>query len=102
MYQIATGGLEPDSIAYPIRRIFRGYKNVTFRMAKMNALNTVENEIETSIGVFPFDYLIIATGSKLIILILKSIPDALNLRSFIFQNLEKSLISKSTNLLKKY
>ena len=64
MYQIATGGLEPDSIAYPIRRIFRGYKNLTFRMAKVNAVNTVENEIETSIGVFPFDYLIIATGSE--------------------------------------
>ncbi len=105
MYQIATGGLEPDSIAYPIRRIFRGYKNLTFRMAKVNAVNTVENEIETSIGVFPFDYLIIATGSetnyfnfeavKDNLLTLKSIPDALNLRSFIFQNLEKALIKQN-------
>ena len=105
MYQIATGGLEPDSIAYPIRRIFRGYKNVTFRMAKVNAVNTIVNEIETSIGVFPFDYLIIATGSetnyfnfeavKDNLLTLKSIPDALNLRSFIFQNLEKALINQN-------
>lgn len=30
MYQIATGGLEPDSIAYPVRRIFRGYKKCYF------------------------------------------------------------------------
>ena len=30
MYQVATGGLEPDSIAYPVRRIFRPYRNVAF------------------------------------------------------------------------
>jgi NADH dehydrogenase len=104
MYQIATGGLEPDSIAYPIRRIFRGYKNVTFRMGKVNSVNTTANEIETSIGKFQFDYLVIATGSetnyfnfeavKDNLLTLKSIPDALNLRSFIFQNLEKALINQ--------
>jgi len=109
MYQIATGGLEPDSIAYPIRRIFRGYKNVTFRMAKVNAVNTDTNEIETSIGLLPFDYLIIATGSetnyfnfesvKDNLLTLKSIPDALNLRSFIFQNLEKALINQNNQSL---
>ena len=30
MYQIATGGLEPDSIAYPVRRIFRNQANFSF------------------------------------------------------------------------
>ena len=103
MYQIATGGLEPNSIAYPVRRIFRGYKNVHFRMAKVGKVNTEANELETSIGKVYYDYLIIATGSKTnyfnfdsekeYFLSLKSIPDALNLRSFIFQNLEKSLLN---------
>ena len=101
MYQIATGGLEPYSIAYPVRRIFRNCRNVTFRMAKVKSVEIEKNRIRTSIGIIAYDYLIIATGSrnnffnfesiKKVLLPLKSIPDALNLRSFIFQNLEKSL-----------
>jgi len=101
MYQVATGGLEPGSIAYPVRRIFRHNKNVTFRMAEVQAVFPAENKLLTSIGEISYDYLVIATGSqnnffnfepvKDQLLTLKSIPEALNLRSFIFQNLEKAL-----------
>jgi NADH dehydrogenase len=101
MYQVATGGLEPHSIAYPVRRIFRKCRNVTFRMAKVKSVNAEKKRLKTSIGIMYFDYLIIATGSqsnffnfepiKKKLFPLKSIPDALNMRSFIFQNLEKSL-----------
>lgn len=104
MYQIATGGLEPDSIAYPVRRIFRKYKNVRFRMAKVSKVDLKKKKLRTSIGNIAYDYLVIATGSqnnffnfepvKESMLSLKSIPDALNLRSFIFQNLERSLVVK--------
>ncbi len=101
MYQVATGGLEPGSIAYPVRRIFRRNKNVSFRMAEVQEVKPTENILITSIGEIRYDYLVIATGSqnnffnfepvKDQLLTLKSIPDALNLRSFIFQNLEKAL-----------
>ena len=101
MYQVATGGLEPGSIAYPVRRIFRNYGNVSFRMAEVVSVSTDNNTLDTSAGDITFDYLIIATGSqnnffnfepiKDKLLTLKSIPDALNLRSFIFQNLEKAM-----------
>lgn len=101
MYQVATGGLEPGSIAYPVRRIFRKYKNVSFRMAEVFSVSLKENNLSTSAGTISYDYLIIATGSqnnffnfepvKDKLLTLKSIPDALNLRSFIFQNLEKAM-----------
>lgn len=101
MYQIASGALEPHSIAYPIRRIFRKYKNLRFRMANVQKINSETNSLETNIGVFTYDYLVIATGSttnyfgfepiKESVLTLKSIPDALNIRSFLFQNLEKAL-----------
>lgn len=101
MYQVATGGLEPASIAYPVRRIFRNYKNVSFRMAEVFSVSSEEKTIATSAGAIAYDYLIIATGSqnnffnfepvKDKLLTLKSIPDALNLRSFIFQNLEKAM-----------
>tara|TARA_R110001583_G_scaffold49447_1_gene154857 strand:- start:684 stop:1949 length:1266 start_codon:yes stop_codon:yes gene_type:complete len=101
MYQVATGGLEPASIAYPVRRIFRNYKNVNFRMAEVFSVSSSEKTIKTSAGDIAYDYLIIATGSqnnyfnfesvKDKLLTLKSIPEALNLRSFIFQNLEKAM-----------
>ncbi|MCK0131365.1 NAD(P)/FAD-dependent oxidoreductase [Flavobacteriaceae bacterium F08102] len=104
LYQIATGGLEPDSIAYPVRRIFRGYENISVRMADVLTIHMAKQEIVTSVGNFNYDYLIIATGSttnyfnfdkvKNKLLTLKSIPDALNLRSFIFQNLEKALVAQ--------
>jgi len=109
MYQIATGGLEPYSIAYPVRRIFRNRDNIRFRMTKVKSVNTDAKKIKTSVGSFEYDYLIIATGSqsnfydfdsiKNILFPLKSIPDALNMRSFIFQNLEKSLTKQSDESL---
>ncbi len=101
MYQIATGGLEPDSIAYPVRRIFRQQRNISFRMAKVETVDTELQRLHTSIGDIFYDYLVIATGStnnffnfepiKNKLLTLKSIPDALNMRSYIYQNLEKAL-----------
>lgn len=101
MYQVATGGLEPDSIAYPVRRIFRKNENIAFRMAEVTSLEQNKNQLLTSIGPVSYDFLVIATGSqnnffdfepvKDKLLTLKSIPDALNMRSFIFQNLEKAL-----------
>lgn len=101
MYQVATGGLEAGSIAYPIRRIFRDNANINFRMAEVIRVGMDSNQLTTSIGTIAYDYLIIATGSQNNffnfepvmdkLLTLKSIPDALNLRSFIFQNLEKAL-----------
>lgn len=101
MYQVATSGLEPYSIAYPVRRIFRKFKNVRFKMAEVFSVITEEKIIETSAGKIAYDYLIIATGSqnnffnfepiKDKLLTLKSIPDALDLRSFVFQNLEKAM-----------
>ena len=62
MYQVATGGLEPYSIAYPVRRIFRKCNNIHFRMAEVFSVEKEINTIKTSIGDVNFDYLIIATG----------------------------------------
>jgi len=109
MYQIATGGLEPYSIAYPVRRIFRGYRNLKFRMATVESVDVKRKQIHATTGVFSYDYLIIATGSqtnffnlepiKKELFTLKSIPDALNIRNFIFQNLEKALAKPKDEML---
>lgn len=51
IYQVATGGLEPGSIVYPVRRIFRKYKNVSFRMAEVFFLTSEKSTITTSAGI---------------------------------------------------
>ena len=63
LYQVATGGLEPDSIAFPLRKIFINQHNLTFRVAEVGLINTAEKFLETSIGPITYDYLVIATGS---------------------------------------
>lgn len=102
MYQVATGSLEADSIAFSIRKTFEGQKNFRFRIAEVKKVNTDKNSIETSIGNISYDYLIIATGSTTNFfgnkeieqnaLPMKSIVEALNLRSSILQNIEKALL----------
>jgi len=101
LYQVATGGLEADSIAYPVRRIFRGYRNVRFQMAEVTGLDLAGKKAETTAGTISFEYLVIATGStnnffnfepiKEELLTLKSVPDALDIRSYLMQNLEKAI-----------
>jgi len=64
LYQVATSALEADSIAFPLRKIFKGYKDFYFRMAEVNDVITEENLVISSINEIAYDYLIIATGSK--------------------------------------
>jgi len=104
LYQVATGGLEADSIAFPIRKIFKGQKNLKFRVTEVEKVIPAENKLLTTIGTIEYDYLVIATGStsnffgqteiEQNAMPMKSIPEALNLRSLILQNLEAALIAK--------
>lgn len=104
LYQVATGALEPDSIAYPIRKIFAGQKNFFFRLADVTAVVPERKVLSTSIGEIAYDQLVIATGSLTNFfgmdsieqngMQIKSIPNALNLRSFLFQNFEKALLTQ--------
>jgi len=104
LYQVATGGLEADSIAFPIRKIFKGQKNLKFRVTEVKKVVPEENRLETTIGDYHYDYLVIATGStsnyfgqteiSQNAMPMKSIPEALNLRSLILQNLEAAIIAK--------
>lgn len=102
LYQVATGGLEADSIAFPLRKIFEGQKNFKFRIAEVTKLNPEANSIDTTIGPIKYDYLVLATGSTTnffgnkqiehFSMPMKSIPEALNLRSMILQNLEEAIL----------
>tara|TARA_R110002096_G_scaffold4954_8_gene23199 strand:- start:115 stop:1437 length:1323 start_codon:yes stop_codon:yes gene_type:complete len=103
LYQVATSGIEPDSIVFPLRKLFKRYKNVVFRMAIVNEIQSEENTIITDIGAVEYDYLVIATGSDTNFFGLKdvqqhsvgmkTIQEALDIRSLILQNLEKAVVT---------
>lgn len=103
LYQVATSGLEPDAISFPIRKIFSGYKNFLFRMAKVENVEPDEKRVYTDEGYLSYDYLVIATGSVSNFyglteierngIGLKSLKESLNLRSLLLENLEKAAIT---------
>ncbi|MDR9456060.1 MAG: NAD(P)/FAD-dependent oxidoreductase [Salegentibacter sp.] len=103
LYQVSTSGLEPDSIAYPLRKITRSSKKAIFRLAEVNSINAEANTISTNIGDLAYDYLVIATGSKTNFfgnksieehgMWMKTVPQALNIRSLILENLEQAVIT---------
>jgi len=107
LYQVSTGGLEPDSIAYPIRKILKNFPNFHFRLANVKRISTKSNKVKTNIGDLKFDYLVIATGSKTNFfgnesiaansVEMKSIPQSLNLRSLILENFEEALLKSDLN-----
>ncbi len=101
LYQVAIGGLEPDAVVAPIRKLFKSCTNMIFRMVKVESIDAENRRVITSLGFVRYDYLVIATGSSTNFygldniannsIGLKSINDAINLRSWILQNLEKSI-----------
>ena len=104
LYQVATGGLEPGSIAYPLRKFMQEIPNGIFRLAEVRNVDTVAQKVHTDIGDLKYDYLVIATGSTTNffkfpkevsgkMMQMKDIPQALNLRSFILENFEEALLT---------
>lgn len=67
LYQIATAGLNVESIAYPIRALIRKWKNVRFRMAEVKNIDVEKKEIsldgDTGSDTVSYDYLVVAAGS---------------------------------------
>jgi NADH dehydrogenase len=75
-------------------------------LAEVQKINSESNTVTTNIGDIHYDYLVIATGANTnffgnkeiehFAMPMKNIPEALNLRSLVLQNLEKALVTTST------
>ncbi len=97
-YQVATSQLEPSSISFPLRNIFKKKNNVQIRFAIVLSIDKSKNIITTSIGNFGYDYIVIAIGcttnfmgNEMIqqnALTLKSTYDAITIRNHILQTFE--------------
>lgn len=109
LYQVATAGLEPDSIADPLRKQLEPVDDFYFRMGEVYSIDSKKQRIQTEIGEISYDYLVIATGSKtnffgnesirINAFPLKQILHALDLRSHILQNFEAATITKDPDKL---
>ncbi len=103
LYQVATGGLEAGSIAYPIRKVIQEYKDFYFRLTQVIEVDNNNKKIITEIGDLNYDFLVIATGSKTNYfgnkeiernsMSMKTIPQSLNIRSLILENFEQAVLT---------
>lgn len=103
IYQVASSGLEPSSIAFPFRSAFRRKKNFLFRMASVHGVREQEQLLETSVGTIHYDYLVLACGATTNFfgneevarhsLPMKTLYESMNLRNVLLQNLEKALVT---------
>ncbi|WP_425060092.1 NADH dehydrogenase-like protein [Sporomusa carbonis] len=62
LYQVATAGLAPEDIVYPVRTILRRQANVKFKMAEVTEADLALRRLITTAGIIDYDYLIVATG----------------------------------------
>ena len=103
LYQVATAGLEPDSIAHSVRSIFKKENHFYFRIADVQKIDASQNMLITDLGSISYDHLVIATGSETnyygndniqkYSMAMKTVPEAINMRSLIIQNLEAALLT---------
>ena len=110
-YQVATSGLEPSSISFPLRKVFQKEKNVFIRVAEVERIIPDKNNIETSLGIVWYDYLVIATGATTNFfgmesfsknsIPMKSVSEALYLRNTLLENFEKAVTIRDEKEVKK-
>lgn len=108
LYQVASAALQPDAIAGPLRNLFHNTKDFHFRMLRVLSVDPLTNTINTSAGALQYDYLIISSGARTnyfgnenmqrFALPLKTIPDALNMRSHLMQIFEWASLNANPEL----
>ncbi len=109
LYQVATSGLETNSIVFPFRKRFAKQAEFFFRLGEVTQIKPEENYIETSIGGIKYDYLIIATGATTNFygnqelenksMAMKTITDAIKMRNRIIRNLEYALLTDDNQVM---
>ncbi|HEY5424373.1 MAG TPA: NAD(P)/FAD-dependent oxidoreductase [Ilumatobacteraceae bacterium] len=101
LYQVATAGLDADDIGFPIRRIFRRNRSVTFVLGEVTAIDLHGRTVAVRDGrSFDYDFLVIAAGTISTsfgvdgvdgnTFPLKTLDDALRLRSHLLTQFERA------------
>ena len=101
IYQIASAGIDPSSISFPFRQIFRKRRDFYFRVAEARMVDTEKKILQTSIGKIDYDYLVLAAGATTNFfgnknieewaIPMKTVPEAMGLRNALLSNFERAL-----------
>lgn len=100
-YQVAMAGLEPSSIAFPLRKIFQKHQNVYIRVTEVLEVELANNRLQTTLGIMNYDYLVLGIGADTNFfgnenlakhcIPMKSVGEALYLRNAMFNDYEIAL-----------
>ncbi len=98
LYQVATAGISPHEIAYPVRAIFRSQKNFEFLMTRVTGVDLEKRTVHTEQGNVHYSYLVVAVGASVNYfgnaslerhaLPLKDISDAVTIRNHVLRMFE--------------
>jgi len=101
LYQVATAGLEPSSISFPLRKVFQRKKHIVIRMTEVQSVDPIQRKLQTGLGELQYDYLVLAQGATTNYFNLtqlqqhaysmKSVSEALLLRNTLLQHYEQAL-----------
>lgn len=101
LYQVASCGLEPSSISFPLRKIFQRKKHIIIRVTDVLSVSPETKTVYTGVGTITYDYLVMAQGAvtnyfnnerlQLHAYSMKSVSEALLLRNTLLQNYEQAL-----------
>ncbi|TXD84886.1 NAD(P)/FAD-dependent oxidoreductase [Subsaximicrobium wynnwilliamsii] len=99
LYQVATGMLDISSISIPFRALFKGKKNLFFRLGEFEEVFPEANKVKLSTGELHYDALVIATGTvsnffgmeniEKNALPMKTVNEAIKLRNYLIMEGEK-------------
>lgn len=109
-YQVASSGLEPASISFPLRRelIRRRYKGCSFHMGNVTEIDVRERKVHVSGESIDYDVLVIAAGTtnnffgmpdlQKKVYTLKSTAEAIRCRNEILDRLERASVTSDAEL----
>ena len=109
-YQVASAGLDPASICFPLRRELRKLKsrNIMFNMGEVRAIDVEHKRVMTMDNAVDYDILVIAAGTtnnffnmpqlEKSVYTLKSTSQALRCRNDILDVLEKAALEKDAEV----
>ena len=104
-YQVASAGLEPASISFPLRRELRGrrYSGCTFHIGTVRRIDTAAKRVHTDYETVAYDSLVIAAGTtnnffgipdlQKHVCTIKSTTEAIRTRNEVINNLERASLS---------
>lgn len=112
LYQVATAGLEPSAISFPLRKVLQKAHDVQFRIAELIKVDSANHEVITSIGRLQYDFLVLAMGAKTNFfgqkeiesnaLSMKSSSDGILIRNTILEHFEQALLETEQEQIEKH